>query len=209
MQYLKNYLSTNSKLKRDGIYSFGIPAYKSKTGLITCPAALHCIKGCYARNGFYNMPSVSKAQEARLALTLDTELFIAVIDTEIRKRGVKVLRIHDSGDFYSPEYRDSWLQIMAYNPTVRFYAYTKNIPLFQGLKLPSNFTLIYSEGGKFDKAIDQAKHRHSRVFESLEALKAAGYVDTTEHDRNAYEAKNNRIGLVYHGPKGKQWKTAS
>ena len=207
MEYLKQYLSTNSKLKRDGIYSFGIPAYKSKTGLITCPAASKCIKGCYARNGFYNMPSVSKAQEARLALTLDTELFVAVIDTEIRSRKVKILRIHDSGDFYSAEYRDAWFSIMGYNPSVKFYAYTKNIPLFHGLKLPQNFTLIYSEGGKHDSLIQRHRDRHSRVFESLEALKAAGYVDTTEHDKNAFSSENHRIGLVYHGGKTKAWKT--
>ena len=207
MQYLKSYLSTNSKLKRDGIYSFGIPAYKSKTGLVTCPAASKCIKGCYARNGLYNMPSVSKAQEARLALALDSELFIAVMDTEIRKRKVRVCRIHDSGDFFSAEYRDAWFAIMGYNPNVRFYAYTKNIPLFHGITLPSNFTLIYSEGGKYDSAIDRHSQRHSRVFESIEALKAAGYVDTTEHDKNAYESENHRIGLVYHGSKGKQWTT--
>lgn len=209
MQYLKQYLSTNTKLKRDGIYSFGIPAYKSSTGLITCPGALSCIKGCYARNGLYLMPSVKHAQEKRLELTRDTELFVAVIDTEIRKRKVKVLRIHDSGDFYSAEYRDAWFQVMRYNPTVRFYAYTKNLPLFHMVKLPVNFTLIASEGGKYDKRINPEKNRHSRVFSSLEELHAAGYVDTTEHDKNAYESKSNKIGLVYHGGKGKAWKTSA
>lgn len=206
MKYLKHYLSTNTKLKRDGIFSFGIPAYKSATGLITCPGALSCIKGCYARNGLYLMPSVKKSQEARLALTKDTELFIAVIDTELRKRKVKTLRIHDCGDFYSAEYRDAWFKIMGYSPTIRFYAYTKNIPLFSGVKLPANFTLIFSEGGKFDSTI-KPTDRHSRVFSSLRDLKQAGYANTTEHDKNAY-GKNHKIGLVYHGGKAKAWKTA-
>lgn len=209
MQYLKQYLSTNTKLKRDGIYSFGIPAYKSSTGLITCPGALNCIKGCYARTGLYNMPSVKRAQEARLALTKDSELFIAVIDTELRKRKVKVLRIHDSGDFYSEQYRDAWFSIMQLNPKVRFYAYTKNIPLFHGIKLPLNFTLIYSEGGKFDSSINTETDRHSRVFETLKQLKQAGYTDTTKHDKQAFTAKSNKIGLVYHGGKAKAWTTNS
>lgn len=209
MTYLKNYLSTNTKLKRDGIFSFGIPAYKSSTGLITCPGALSCIKGCYARNGLYLMPSVKKSQEARLELTRDSELFIAVIDTELRKRKVRVLRIHDSGDFYSEAYRDSWFTIMRLNPGIKFYAYTKNLPLFHMVKLPVNFTLIASEGGKYDNRINVETNRHSRVFDSLEALKAAGYVDTTENDRHAYESNSKRIGLVYHGSNSKAWKTSA
>lgn len=202
----KRLFSTNAKLKRDGIFSWGIPAYRSETGLVTCPAASKCIKGCYARNGFYVMPSVKLAQETRLALSLDTELFIAMADNELRKRKIKVLRIHDSGDFYSVAYRDAWFSIMRLNPGIRFYAYTKNIPLFQGIKLPLNFTLIYSEGGKYDRDIKRTD-RHSRVFETHEQLVASGYVDTTEHDINAI-GNAKRIGLVYHGGKGKAWTTA-
>jgi hypothetical protein len=164
---LKNYLSTNSKLKKDGIFSFGIPAYKSRDGMLTCPAALHCIKGCYARNGTYNFGTVKNAQEKRLELTKDRELFTAVIDTELKNKKVKILRIHDSGDFYSKAYLDTWLYIIKINPHIRFYAYTKMIPLFSGLVLPPNFTVIYSEGGKFDSQIDTLKDRHSRVFSSL------------------------------------------
>lgn len=203
---LKNYLSTNSKLKRDGIFSFGIPAYKSTTGMLTCPAALTCIKGCYARNGTYNFSSVKNAQEKRLELTKDKELFIAVIDTELRKKKVKILRIHDSGDFYSKAYLDTWLAIIELNPNVRFYAYTKMIPLFKGLKLPANFTVIYSEGGKYDAQIDTANDRHSRVFSSIDALKSENYANTTQNDINAI-GDNKRIGLVYHGVKSKEWST--
>lgn len=207
MNYLKNYLSTNDKLKRDGIYSFGIPAYKAADGSITCPGALNCIKGCYARTGRYRMPNVIKAQEARLELTKDPEMFIAVLDTEIRKKRVKIVRIHDSGDFYSLEYLKAWFAVMQLNSTVRFYAYTKNIPLFQGLKLPANFTCIFSEGGRFDMLINRDTDRHSRIFSSLRELRAAKYVNTTTHDKNAYMSKSNRIGLVYHGGKAKAWTT--
>lgn len=206
---LKQYLSTNTKLKRDGIYSFGIPAYKAASGLITCPGASKCIKGCYARTGLYNMPSVKNAQEKRLELTQDKHLFIAVIDTELRKRKVKVLRIHDSGDFYSAEYLDSWLTIIRLNKETHFYAYTKNRPLFVDKLLPDNFTLIYSEGGKYDKLLDRSKERHSRVFKTVKDLKQAGYVDTSKSDKHAYSSSNNKIGLVYHGGIAKQWDTAS
>ena len=45
------------------------------------------------------------------------------------------------------------------------------------------------------------KHFHSRVFESIEELTAAGYVDSSENDSVAATTTNNKIGLVYHGAK--------
>jgi Gene product 88 len=199
----KKLFSTNSKLKHDGIYSFGIPALKSVTGLVTCPAAGNCAKGCYARQGMYAFPSVKRAQEIRLAISQDRELFIAMADTEIRKRKIKMLRIHDSGDFYSWPYLTAWLMIIKLNPTVKFYAYTKRIDLFSGLQLPPNFIVIYSYGGKYDAMI-KPSDRHSRVFNSLSELRLNGYSDVTKHDRKAI-GKNRRIGLVYHGADSKRW----
>lgn len=205
MKMLKNYLSTNTKLKKDGIFSFGIPAWKSQQGIITCPGASKCIAGCYARQGMYNMPSVKKAQEMRLALTQDRSFFVAVIDTELRKRKVRMLRIHDSGDFYSREYLETWLLIIRLNPDVKFYAYSKNIPIFSGIQLPDNFHLIFSEGGRFDAMIHESNN-HARVFKSRKELKAAGYSDASKSDLMATRAK--KIGLVYHGAPKKAWNTA-
>jgi hypothetical protein len=210
----RNWLSTNAKLSRSGIFSWGIPAYKSASGKITCPGAKDCLLGCYARNGFYVMPSVKKAQEERLALS-ESDAFVDTIDAEIKRRKIKVLRIHDSGDFYSRSYLNSWLEIIKRNPSVRFYAYTKMVPLFRpnpgsGLRFeaPSNFTVIFSLGGKWDNKVDTANDRHSAVFGSLKELRAAGYANTTQIDANAY-GKNPKIGLVYHGPKSKEWSASA
>ncbi len=204
---MKHYLSTNDKLKKNNIYSFGIPAYKSVTGLITCPSALNCIKGCYARQGRYAMPNVKTAQENRLMLTQSSE-FVETISKELVKRKVKILRIHDSGDFYSLQYFTNWMLIVQRNPNVKFYAYTKQIVMLKGMVplLPKNFTLIFSYGGKNDSLIDTAKDRHSKVFSSLKELRANKYQDTTKRDINALGA-NNKIGLVYHGFKSRTWST--
>lgn len=200
-------LSTNSKLRRSGILSFGLPAYKSASGMITCPGAKDCIKGCYARQGFYVMPSVAKAQEARLALTL-TDSFVSAMDSEIKKRKPTMVRIHDSGDFYSQKYLEKWLEIITRNPSVKFYAYTKMKPLFDSLELPANFTVIHSMGGKWSRSIDPKRDRHSAVFASKAALRHAGYADVTEFDHRAI-GKNHRIGLVYHGHASRKWSAAS
>lgn len=205
---MKNYLSlSNSKLKKDNIFTWGIPAYKSESGMITCPNAGECLKGCYARQGFYVMPTVRQAQEARLELSL-TDNFVSVMDAEIKRRKVKRLRIHDSGDFFSVDYLNKWLNIMHLNPNVVFYAYTKMVKLFKAKQklLPANFHVIYSEGGTQDKAINQATDRHSRVFETLKQLRQAKYSNAYVSDKAAMQGKQY-IGLVYHGAPSKQWNT--
>ena len=196
-----NYLSTNEKLARSGIFSWGIPAYRSASGMITCPGAKACISGCYAKNGRYVMPNVKAAQERRLALAL-SDNFVSVISAEIQARKVHKLRVHDSGDFFSLKYLQAWAEIAAQNPKTLFYAYTKMLPLLSMITLPGNFVVIKSAGGKWDNLIDQKTDRHSRVFTSQKELKAAGYADVTKLDSRAY-GKNPKIGLVYHGPKSK------
>jgi len=206
---MKNYLTQNAKMaKMSGVKTFnwGIPAYKSAGGFKTCPWAGECAKGCYARQGAYVWSNVSQAFEARLALARSRD-FVNTIDAEIKRRKIKRLRIHDSGDFFSPKYRDDWFLIMKANEGTEFYAYTKAIPLFTGIDLPSNFKLVYSEGGKLDHLI-KATDRHSRVFPDLNTLKAAGYADTSKDDSVAL-GDNHRIGLIYHGSKGKAWSTGN
>ncbi len=180
-------LSSNSKLKKDKIFNFDIPAYKSNTGLITCPMAKDCIANCYARQGTYNFPVVKAKLERNLTISL-TDDFITLMDYEIKKNKVKILRIHSSGDFYSREYIAKWMKIMELNPEVKFYAYTKSFRWFS--KLPENFKLIQSDGGK--DAIDMKKP-HAIVVKK----KVKGYKDASESDLVAY--KNDKIQLVYHG----------
>lgn len=206
---MKKYLSTNEKLKRDGIYSFGIPALKAADGSFTCPNASQCAIGCYARQGRYAMPNVKQAQETRLALTKSPE-FISTINNELAKtKAVKIVRIHDSGDFYNENYLASWESIALANPKIQFYAYTKMVELVkkhQALKLiPNNLKIIFSYGGKQDDLIVKNIDAHSRVFSSLKELKAAKYINTTKRDINAL--KGIKIGLVYHGFKSRIWST--
>lgn len=203
---MRQYLTQNSKIKNSsGIktYNFGIPAYKSNTGLVTCPMADKCVKGCYATMGAYKFSNVAKAYEERLQLTL-SESFITIMDSEIKKRKVMKVRIHDSGDFYSPKYLDKWLEVMKLNPDVQFYAYTKMVKVFKDYEskglMPSNFTYIYSYGGKQDSLITKERERHSKVFESIEQLVEQGYIDASKDDNLAL-TNNHKVGLVYHGNK--------
>jgi hypothetical protein len=216
---VKNAKIANSNDNKHTVYNFGIPAFQSESGLKTCPMAGQCAKGCYAQQGAYLWTPVAKAYEWRLSQTLETnfsDLMIKAIESKFktanRQSKQLVIRIHDSGDFYNAEYIGKWFEVMKHYPTVKFYAYTKMVPLFQKLtkqgKVPANFTLIYSEGGLADAKINHSLERHSRVFESLEQLQAAGYIDTTENDLNAI-GDSLKVGLCYHGHAKYKWNTAS
>lgn len=205
-------LTKNAKMKRSQngkysrIYNWTIPAFQTKDGFRTCPMAGVCASGCYAKMGAYVWPKVYAKHAANLELTkLDS--FIDSLCQEIRKVKADLIRIHDAGDFYSQEYLEKWCAIAKSNPNVQFYAYTKSVSMVKAAQLtgliPANLTIIFSLGGKEDHLIDSAIDRHSRVFPSLEALLAAGYVDTSYDDTNAI-GPNHRIGLVYHGNKGYQ-----
>jgi hypothetical protein len=216
-------LTQNSKMRKSGgtkysIWNFGIPAFQAQDGTKTCPMAGICAVGCYAQAGAYVWSNVSQAFEKRLQITKSNE-FHSLMSLEIsskkiaaaRKGKQLVIRIHDSGDFYSGAYTDKWLRIMDTFPDVKFYAYTKMVAMFRHIRktrpdLPSNFTLIYSEGGRQDKLIRETS-RHSRVFESVEELEAAGYDNASDDDTVAFTSESGKIGLVYHGASSKQWTT--
>ena len=52
------------------------------------------------------------------------------MNEEIRKKKATHVRVHDSGDFYSPKYLNKWVDIATQNKDVIFYAYTKSIKFF-------------------------------------------------------------------------------
>lgn len=207
-------LTQNGKMKKSSqngidIYNFGIPAFMSQTGIKTCPNAGVCATGCYARSGTYRFGNVVNAYEERLKLTQHPK-FADILNAEIGLKYLKseakgnqcLIRIHDSGDFYSLDYWLKWRHVILLNPNVKFYAYTKMVELFKSQNdIPSNFTLIYSYGGLQDKLIDRSKDRHSMVFSSDIELRSQGYADASNDDLVAALGPNHRIGLVYHGVK--------
>ena len=180
------------------IHTFGIPAFKAKDGTVTCPYADLCVEDCYARKRRYKWAATVNAQERKLSLT-KYDSFVDLMSMEIEQKKVKVLRIHDSGDFYSPSYFKKWMEICRTNTNVQFYAYTKSIPYFRRLKhiVPDNLTSILSFGGKCDHLIDRTKDRHSEIFETQYQLRKNGYANASKNDSLAYSSKNNRIGLTW------------
>jgi hypothetical protein len=189
-------LTQNSKLKKTSklndkrVYNFGIPAQS------TCLWAGECKAFCYASKGAYSWSNVKPAFERRLETTKSND-FIPMMIGEILSKKASHIRIHDSGDFYSREYLHKWFKIMESLPHVEFYAYSKSLPLFVNERLPKNFTLIKSQGGKRDDLINPSTDRHARIFKSEAELLAHGYVNASNDDLQAI-GSNKLVGLVIH-----------
>jgi len=124
----------NSKLKN--ILVFDLPYGQ------TCPNHTDCIKNCYAKKAERQYPNVRSWRADNLTLTKDPLTFQGLINEQLAKTKLTVVRIHSSGDFYSQDYLNTWGSIAQANPTKVFFAFTKtNWSLG---KLPANMNVISS-----------------------------------------------------------------
>lgn len=174
---------SNSKLMRSNVASITIPKYR---GLIhdeknhelkivnTCPKAHKCILGCYAGKGFYVIYKNSSERSAQLLTFLFNDYKgwkekligeIRDLESEAEDMGIKtVIRWHDSGDFFSPDYLDIAIDVAESTPDVKHYAYTKSVSMIKSKKLPPNFLTRFSYGGLEDKLINKETDFHSDVI---------------------------------------------
>ena len=200
-----NLLTQNSKLKKTSkalglrVFNFGIPAYKSASGKLTCPMADECVKFCYAKKGAYIWSNVQPAFENRYELS-KTNYFVGAMNKEIERKKPDYVRVHDSGDYYSKAYLQKWIKIAIHNPDVKFYSYTNMVDMILNTSLPSNYDIIFSDSGKQKHLINERKHRHTKIFSDTSDLLSAGYTDASAVDLMATKwfNKTNKVGLVFH-----------
>lgn len=121
------------------------------------------------------------------------------------KRNTRKVRIHESGDFFSGVYLDAWVEVAKLNPDLQFYCYSKNLPLFLQYKLPDNFYMTASKGGRWDYYIEAgAFQRYSVVVKDEAEADALGF--EIDHD-DSHCFGDNPFALLVHGiqPKGSEW----
>ena len=181
-------LKQNEKITHSGggstvYYNIGLPALKGlavneATGefvvVDTCPGAGACKVYCYAKKGGYvqwKASSMSQTRQLNFLLN-DPQGYKNKLENELRsavakfgKKGTKVVvRWHDAGDFFSPEYLDLAYSVAKDFPNIDFYAYTKMAGVATGNK-PSNFKMNFSMGAtpEQEKQIDFQRTKHSTV----------------------------------------------
>jgi hypothetical protein len=172
---------------------------KTKRYNETCPMADECVKFCYAKKGAYVWSNVKPAFEKRYQLSKTVE-FIDAMNAEIKKKRPDYVRVHDSGDYYSRSYLAKWITIANQNPYVRFYSYTNMIDMILKTNLPDNYDIIFSDSGKQKHLIDEELHRHTKIFNNIDVLNSAGYIDSSSIDLMATKwfSDNKKVGLIFH-----------
>ncbi len=121
--------------------------------------------------------------------------FVDLTINELRSRPyIKVLRVHDSGDFYSQLYLNKWRKIAAACPSVFFYSYTKSLHLdFTAIKSLKNVKIIQSAGGRWP--VDR-RSAHAVVIPVGSRI-PAGYANASRRDMVALYY--NKIALYKRG----------
>lgn len=196
---------SNTKVQKLGdrfgkVFSFGLPAFKSEDGFKVCPGAGACAAVCFARQGQYVRSAVKNAREVNLrAARGNLQVFIKHAVSDLKRLGAKLVRIHDSGDFFSSSYLNAWFSIARSLPGVKFYAYTKSIHLDLYTNKPENLAITQSFGGINDAEIDESR-AVSRIFSTDYARRKAGFSDGSKTDLLAVKGEEGiKIGLIYHG----------
>jgi len=164
-------------------------------------------QNCYASGGKYGEPVVQFSEVARLAMirsmmqddkNKNTTQLIDMLVYTITKTlewdkndkslrhdgGIKPLRIHSSGDFFSTAYAEMWMEVarrvQVIDPSIRFWAPTRTHVLEEFSDMwkkkgfiPSNFAIRASGYHVGDRAPDRVNASNAKGTGVLTALESA------------------------------------
>src|SRR5262249_55554902 len=142
------------------IFAFNLPAGT------TCPGKSAACASCYAQRGRWLFPNVRDALTWNYRLA-QRSFFVEEMVEELRRRRVKVLRLHSSGDPFSAQYTRKWLEILARSPDVSAYSYTRSwrvpeiLPALAELAALPNFQLWFSADADTGMATEVPSGRRS------------------------------------------------
>jgi Gene product 88 len=114
-------------------------------------------------------------------------------------KGAATVRVHVSGDFLNQDYFDAWMIVAWVRPGIRFYAYTKALPLWAArlASVPDNFVLTASMGGTHDELAEVLGLRTARVVLSEGEAEALGLA--IDHDDSHAMNPGGDFALLIHG----------
>ena len=222
VQSLKRFLSNGRK-----VYSFDLLSGHS------CPFAHRCaskaVQGpdgkrtiqdgeytefrCFSASqevqytGVFNLRSAN-FDALRTAKTVDG--MYGLIQSALPK-DAGIVRIHVAGDFFNIHYFMAWLKVIANNPHILFYAYTKSLPYWiqcrEEVESLSNFVLTASDGGRHDSLIAFHGLRTAIVAFSESEVESSG-LELDDDDSHAADPskRDQSFCLLIHGtqPKGSE-----
>jgi hypothetical protein len=131
-----------------------------------------------------------------------SQLIADLLDLSLTVQKPKdLVRVHESGDFWTEMYMKAWMLVAARRPHQKFYAYTKSLNMWYNLRdiIPSNFYLTASWGGTLDSMIEKFPkvfYRNARVvYTEQEAADLGLEID---HD-DSHCLQDKPFALLVHG----------
>ena len=175
-----------------------------------------CQYRCYATNVECLFPACRKRRWDNFELLRNAKTVIGManlIETSVAgKKNIKLVRFHQSGDFFNQDYFDAWLLFAKWHPEYIVYGYTKALPFWIKRigEIPANFKIVASRGGTHDHLIETFGLRSARVVLSEREARRKWKLQIDHDDTHAWKYDKDFCILV-HGtqPKnskaGKAW----
>jgi hypothetical protein len=126
----------NKKLKN--ISSFSLPPVAS------CLFHTYCSDKCYAKKAYRAYPNTKNAYDRNFRVAKENlENLKKQLMEYLRSYNGDYFRIHVSGDYYSQEYLNMWIEVCKENPNIHFMSFTKCYTFDYDGK-PDNMEVIFS-----------------------------------------------------------------
>ena len=111
------------------------------------------------------------------------------------------IRVHTDGDFFNQAYFNAWANVARALPNTLVYAYTKSLPFWlearKAKRIPNNFVLTASRGGKHDHLIKKNRLREAIVVNHPSEAEALGL--EIDHDDSHPQKRGGSFALLLHG----------
>jgi hypothetical protein len=206
----------NSKLSRS-IYHVSLPSGWSCPGAKICFAKANQFTGkltdgpkmkirCFSASEEAVFPNVRNIRWHNFNLLEKCKTkaeMVALIEASLPKNAF-FIRSGVAGDFYKQMYFDAWLEVIQNHPEIKFYAYTKSLPFWIARlnKIPSNFNLTASKGGKYDNLIPLYNLKFAEMVSSEEEAEKK-QLEIDHDDSHAHTGRVSFALLIHgNGPKG-------
>lgn len=159
---------------------------------------------CFAASLSVAFPNVRKQWEYNTILLKKCKTvknFVDLIERSL-PTDAEIIRWGVSGDVLSQNHFDALIKVAENNPSIIFYQYTKSLLFWVKRlnKIPNNYCLTASRGGRFDYLIDKYNLRTATVVFSEEEAEQLG-LEIDEDDSHAAlpTLKSVSFALLIHG----------